>query len=158
MFGLGQAFAMIRAEGLDNIFLRHRLLAEAVRRAVAVWARGKGLDFNITAAAERSDTVTTIRMAEGRDARPLLDYCNTKCGVVLGQGLGDMSGSAVRIAHMGHVNAPMVLGTLGVVECALESLGIPHRRGGVQAAIEWLGRAVESFVRAVIVGMPQYQP
>jgi alanine-glyoxylate transaminase/serine-glyoxylate transaminase/serine-pyruvate transaminase len=143
MFGLGQAFEMIRAEGLDNIFLRHRLLAEAVRRAVAVWARGKAFELNITAPAERSDTVTTIRMADGRDARSLLGYCNTKCGVVLGQGLGDMSGTAFRIAHMGHVNAPMVLGTLGVVEFALEALGIPHRRGGVQAAIEWLGAQVK---------------
>jgi alanine-glyoxylate transaminase/serine-glyoxylate transaminase/serine-pyruvate transaminase len=143
MFGLGKAFEMIRAEGLDNIFRRHRLLAEAVRRAVAVWARGKALEFNITAAAERSDTVTTVLMAEGRDARQLRDYCNSKCGVVLGQGLGDMSGKAFRIAHMGHINAPMVLGTLGVVECALEALGLPHRKGGVQAAIDWLGAQVE---------------
>jgi len=143
MFGLGQAFDMIRAEGLDNIFLRHRLLAEAVRRAVAVWARGKAFEFNITAPAERSDTVTTIRMAERRDARRLLEYCNDKCGVVLGQGLGDMYGKAFRIAHMGHINAPMVLGTLGVVECALEALGLPHRKGGVQAAVDWLGAQVK---------------
>src|SRR5207302_748609 len=68
MFGLGQAFEMIRAEGLDNIFRRHRLLAEAVRRAVAVWARGKAFELNITAPAERSDTVTTVLMAAGRDA------------------------------------------------------------------------------------------
>jgi len=143
MFGLAKAFEMIRAEGLDNIFRRHRLLAEAVRRAVAVWARGKAFDFNITAPAERSDTVTTVRMAGGRDARRLREYCNTKCGVVLGQGLGEMSGQAFRIAHMGHINAPMVLGTLGVVECALEALRIPHRKGGVQAAIDWLGAQVK---------------
>jgi len=143
MFGLAKAFDMIRAEGLDNIFRRHRLLAEAVRRAVAVWARGKAFDFNITAPAERSDTVTTVRMAGGRDARRLREYCNTKCGVVLGQGLGEMSGQAFRIAHMGHINAPMVLGTLGVVECALEALRIPHRKGGVQAAIDWLGAQVK---------------
>lgn len=143
MFGLGQAFEMIRAEGIDNVFLRHRLLAEAVRRAVAMWARGQAFDFNIGVPAERSDTVTTIRMAEARDPRPLLDYCNTKCGVVLGQGIGDLSGKSFRIAHMGHVNAPMVLGTLGVVECALEALGIPHGKGGVQAAIAWLGAEVK---------------
>ncbi len=143
MFGLGQAFEMIRAEGLDNVFRRHRLLAEAVRRAVAVWARGKALEFNVTAPAERSDTVTTIRLAGRWNARPLREYCSTKCGVVLGQGLGEMSDKAFRIAHMGHVNAPMVLGTLGVVECALEALGIPHRKGGVQAAIDWLGREVK---------------
>src|SRR5215470_12429768 len=119
MFGLGQAFDMIRAEGLDNIFRRHRLLAEAVRRAVAVWARGKAFDFNVADSEERSNTVTTIRMSESRDPRPLLAFCNTKCGVVLGQGLGELSDKAFRIAHMGHVNAPMVLGTLAVIECAL---------------------------------------
>jgi alanine-glyoxylate transaminase / serine-glyoxylate transaminase / serine-pyruvate transaminase len=143
MFGLDQAFEMIRAEGLDNIFRRHRLLGEAVRRAVAVWARGKAFDFNIADPAERSDTVTTIRMDEGRDPRPLLAYCNTKCGVVLGQGLGELSDKAFRIAHMGHVNAPMVLGTLGVIECGLQALRIPHRKGGVEAAIAWLGAQVE---------------
>jgi alanine-glyoxylate transaminase / serine-glyoxylate transaminase / serine-pyruvate transaminase len=141
MFALGQAFTMIRAEGLDNIFRRHRLLAEAVRRAVAVWARAKALDLNVTAPAERSDTVTTVRLA-GR-ARALRKYCDTKCGVVLGQGLGEMSDQAFRIAHMGHVNAPMVLGILGVVETALAALDIPHRKGGVQAAIDWLGAEVK---------------
>jgi alanine-glyoxylate transaminase / serine-glyoxylate transaminase / serine-pyruvate transaminase len=143
MFGLGQAFDMIRAEGLDNIFRRHRLLAEAVRRAVAVWARGKAFDFNVADSEERSDTVTTIRMSESRDPRPLLAFCNTKCGVVLGQGLGELSDKAFRIAHMGHVNAPMVLGTLGVIECALQALDIPHRKGGVDAAMAWLAAEVK---------------
>jgi len=144
MFALERAFEIIRAEGLDEIFRRHRILAEAVRRAVAVWARGKALDFNIAAPAERSDTVTTIRMSEGRDARALRVYCNTKCGVVLGQGLGELSDQAFRIAHMGHVNAPMVLGTLGVVECALQALDIPHRKGGLEAAISWIAEQVEA--------------
>jgi len=81
---------------------------------------------------------------EGDSAQPLIDYCREKCGVVLGIGLGPLGGKAFRIAHMGHVNAPMVLGTLGVVECALEALGVPHRKGGVQAAIQWLGAQVKA--------------
>ena len=144
MFGLARAFEMIRAEGLDNIFRRHRLLAEAARRAVSVWARGKAIEINVVAPAERSDTITMVRMAGGRRAGPLLDYCSTKCGVVLGQGLGEWRDKAFRIAHMGHVNAPMVLGTLGVIECALDALDIPHRKGGVQAAIDWLGQEVKA--------------
>src|ERR1700730_5831453 len=143
MFALRQALDMLRAEGLDNVFRRHRLLAEAVRRAVAVWSRGKAFDFNIAKPGERSDTVTTVVMAEGRDPLPLLAYCNAKCGVVLGQGIGPMSGRSFRIAHMGHINATMVLGTLAVVEVGLDALGIPHRKGGVQAAIDWLGTSVE---------------
>jgi alanine-glyoxylate transaminase/serine-glyoxylate transaminase/serine-pyruvate transaminase len=64
--------------------------------------------------------------------------------VVLGSGIGALSGKAFRIAHMGHVNAPMVLGTLGVVEVALAALDIPHGKGGVQAAIDWLGERVRA--------------
>jgi alanine-glyoxylate transaminase/serine-glyoxylate transaminase/serine-pyruvate transaminase len=140
LFALRQALDMIKAEGLDNVFRRHALLAEAARRAVAVWARGKAFDLNIERPDERSDTVTTIAMKDGRDPRPLLAFCKEQCGVVLGQGIGDLSGRSFRIAHMGHVNAPMVLGTLGVVETALGALDIPHRKGGVQAAVDWLGK------------------
>ena len=142
MFGLRQALDMVFEEGLDNVFLRHRLLAEAVRRAVAVWKQGKTLEFNIAEPGERSDAVTTVLMADGCDPGVLLDYCNAKCGVVLGAGFGKMKGKAFRVAHMGHINAPMVLGTLGVIEMGLNALGIPHGKGGVQAAIEWLSESV----------------
>ena len=81
-------------------------------------------------------------MGKGHDPRALLDYCDGKCGVVLGIGIGELTGKAFRVAHMGHVNAPMVLGTLSAVEVGLAALGIPHGRGGVQAAIDWLGEAV----------------
>jgi alanine-glyoxylate transaminase / serine-glyoxylate transaminase / serine-pyruvate transaminase len=133
---------MLFEEGLDNVFLRHRLLAEAVRRAVATWAEGQALAFNIAEAEERADTVTTVVMNGRADPRRLVDYCNNKCGVVLGVGLGELSGKAFRIAHMGHVNAPMILGTLGAVDVALRALRIPHGEGGTQAAIEWLGANV----------------
>jgi alanine-glyoxylate transaminase/serine-glyoxylate transaminase/serine-pyruvate transaminase len=144
MFGLRRALDMLFAEGLDNAFRRHRLLAEAVRRAVDVWSQGQAIGFNIIEPSERSDTVTTVLMGDGRDPRPLVAYCNEKCGVVLGIGIGDLSGKAFRIAHMGHVNAPMVLGTLGVIEVGLRALGIPHGSGGAQAAIDWLGEQVEA--------------
>ena len=61
---------------------------------------------------------------------------------MLGSGIGALSGKAIRIAHMGHVNAPMVLGSLGVIELALVALGIPYGPGGVQSAINYLGREV----------------
>jgi alanine-glyoxylate transaminase/serine-glyoxylate transaminase/serine-pyruvate transaminase len=84
----------------------------------------------------------TCIVTPGRDPRPLLTYCREKCGVVLGVGIGELSGKGFRIAHMGHVNAPMVIGTLGAVEMGLAALGIPHGPGGVQAAVEYLGREV----------------
>src|SRR3954469_19173594 len=142
LFALRQAIDMLYDEKLENVFLRHRLLAEAVRRAVAVWAEGQVLGFNIAEAGERSDTVTTVVMAGGHQPAALQRYCKEKCGVVLGMGIGDLQGKAFRIAHMGHVNAPMILGTLGVVEVGLNALGIPHGKGGVEAAIEWLGESV----------------
>jgi alanine-glyoxylate transaminase / serine-glyoxylate transaminase / serine-pyruvate transaminase len=142
LFALRQAVDMLFAEKLENVFLRHRLLAEAVRRAVAVWAEGQVLGFNIAEASERSNTVTTVMMADSHDPDALHRYCKEKCGVVLGVGIGELQGQAFRIAHMGHVNAPMILGTLGVIEVGLQALGIPHGAGGVEAAIDWLGESV----------------
>jgi alanine-glyoxylate transaminase/serine-glyoxylate transaminase/serine-pyruvate transaminase len=143
IFALRRALDLLFEEGLDNVFLRHRLLAEAVRRAVLIWQQGNAIQFNVAETGERSDTVTTVCLADDCDPRFLQDYCNTKCGVVLGRGLGKLNGKAFRIAHMGHVNAPMVLGTLGVIEMGLGALRIPHGRGGVEAAIAWLSESVK---------------
>jgi alanine-glyoxylate transaminase/serine-glyoxylate transaminase/serine-pyruvate transaminase len=143
LFALRQAIDLLFAEGLENAFERHRLLAEAVRRTVGVWSEGQAFTFNIAAPAERANSVTTILWQGSGGPQPLIDYCRAKCGVVLGVGIGALSGKAFRIAHMGHVNAPMVLGTLGAVEVGLSALGLPHGRGGVQAAIDWLGRSVK---------------
>ena len=107
LFALRKAIDMLHVEGLENAFLRHRLLGEAVRRAVAVWGEGQVIGFNIAEANERSNTVTTVTM-NGFDPAALQRYCKEKCGVVLGTGIGDLSGQAFRIAHMGHVNAPMI--------------------------------------------------
>ena len=139
LFALRKAIDMIHEEGLENVFLRHRLLGEAVRAAVSVWAEGQVVTFNISEASERSNTVTTVLVGDGYRAADLQRYCKEKCGVVLGTGIGELTGQAFRIAHMGHVNAPMILGTLGVIEVALQALGIPHGRGGVDAAVGWLG-------------------
>src|SRR5438270_204003 len=144
LFALRQAIDMLFEEQLENVFQRHRLLGEAVRRAVAVWAEGQVLGFNVAEAEERSNTVTTVMMGNGFDPMALHNYCKEKCGVVLGVGIGELSGQAFRIAHMGHVNAPMILGTLGVIEVGLNALEIPHGKGGTEAAIEWLGESVSA--------------
>jgi alanine-glyoxylate transaminase/serine-glyoxylate transaminase/serine-pyruvate transaminase len=141
LFALRKALDMLLAEGLENASRRHTLLADATRAAVSKWVEGQVLAFNIINPAERANSITNI-LVQGRDPQPLLDYCRDKCGVVLGVGLGQLTGKAFRIAHMGHVNAPMVLGTLGTVEMGLQALKIPHGSGGVQAAIDYLGREV----------------
>ena len=138
LFALRSAIDMLFAESLASAFHRHRLLAEAVRCAVEAWSKGGALSFNIDAPSERSDTVTTVVMQNAGDPAALQRYCNEKCGVILGTGIGDLMGRAFRIAHMGHVNAPMILGTLGAIEMALRALAIPHGPGGVGAAIAFL--------------------
>jgi alanine-glyoxylate transaminase/serine-glyoxylate transaminase/serine-pyruvate transaminase len=143
LFALRKAIDMLKEEGLPAAIRRHELLAEATRSAVAKWAEGQVLTFNITHPTERANSITCVLM-QGRDPQPLLDYARQKCGVILGVGLGDLDGKAFRIAHMGHTNAPMVLGTLGAVEMGLKALGIPHGTGGVQAAVDYLGRAVRA--------------
>ena len=144
LFALRQAVDMLFAEGLENVFNRHRLLGEAVRRAVGVWTEGQVLGFNIAEANERSNTVTTVTVSGGHDPMKLQNYCKDKCGVVLGTGIGDLQGQAFRIAHMGHINAAMILGTLGVVEVGLNALKMPHGKGGLEAAVSYLGESVSA--------------
>jgi len=141
LFGLRKALDMLLAEGVEAAVRRHALLAGATRAAAAKWAEGEALAFNVANPAERANSVTCL-ITPGFDPEPLLTYCRDKCGVTLGVGLGALDGKGFRIAHMGHVNAPMVLGTLGVVEMALKALRIRHGSGGVQAAVEYLGREV----------------
>ena len=141
LFGLRQALDLLFEEGMEDAFRRHHLLAEATRRAVAAWTEGQALSFNIIAPEERSDTVSVV-LTPGCDPDALRTWCRQNCGVVLGHGIGELSGKAFRIAHMGHVNAPMMLGTLGVVEMALGAMGVPHGPDGVKEAIAWLGQQV----------------
>jgi len=163
LFALRKAIDILHVEGLENAHLRHRLLAEAVRRAVGVWAEGQVLGFNIAEAGERSNTVTTVTM-NGHDPAALQRYCKEKCGVVLGTGIGDLSGQAFRIAHMGHVNAPMILGTLGVIEVGLNALnwrpvrpGLPDRPYGPRQRADDFGHAWRHRGRAECAQRPPWQ-
>ena len=141
LFALRKALDLLLAEGLDHAARRHALLAEATRQAVGRWAEGGVLAFNIAEPSERANSITNVLMP-GRDPQPRLDFCRERCGVVLGVGIGELTGKAFRIAHMGHVNAPMVFGVLGSIEMGLVALGIPHGSGGVQAAVDYLAREV----------------
>lgn len=143
LFALRKSLDILFAEGMENAFRRHALLAEATRRAVAKWSEGQVLSFNITDQKERANSVTNVLVAD-RDPQQILDYAREKCGVVLGVGLGELAGKAFRIAHMGHANAPMLFGTLGAIEMALKALKVPHGEGAVQAAIDYLASEVKA--------------
>jgi alanine-glyoxylate transaminase/serine-glyoxylate transaminase/serine-pyruvate transaminase len=141
MFGQRKAFELIFNEGLEAVWRRHAIVADMVRQAVAVWSSEGVLDFNIARPEARANSVTTVRI-NGHNPADLLDWCAHKAGVTVGISIGQLDGKAMRIAHMGHINAPMVLGTLGVLEAGLSALEIPHGRGGLSAAAEALANAL----------------
>ena len=135
LYGLRAALDMLFEEGLDNVVARHGRLAEGVRKAIEVWSRANVLEFNAINPADRCDSVTTIRVAEGYDADVLRLVCRGELDLSLGAGLGDLGGRAFRIGHLGYLNEAMVLGALATVETALTVTGIPFEAGGVDAAI-----------------------
>jgi alanine-glyoxylate transaminase / serine-glyoxylate transaminase / serine-pyruvate transaminase len=137
LFALRAALDILLGEGLEAAFRRHRLLAAATHAAVQRWSEGQVLSFNIADPTQRSASVTPV-LLNGWEPKVITDHMRMVSGVTLGSGIGALSGKALRIAHMGHVNAPMVLGTLGALEMAMQALKIPHGQGGVSAAVDYL--------------------
>jgi alanine-glyoxylate transaminase/serine-glyoxylate transaminase/serine-pyruvate transaminase len=138
LFGLHEALRMIADEGLEARWSRHVRLADAVRAAVSAWSSPGGLGLLASEPAERSHAVTTIASG-GVDPVELARICRERMGVTLGLGIGGADGTSFRIGHMGHVNAPMVLGVLGTIESALARMGAPVGGSGVAAAAAVLG-------------------
>lgn len=148
IFGLREALDMIAEEGLGAAAARHRRLADAVRAAVEVWSSAGFLSFNALNPAERSDSVTTIRVPEDFDSERIRTRARDRFGVALGAGLGALRGKVFRIGHMGNINEPYILGALAATEAALRSLGIPVGAGALDAAIAAVGDASESEIKA----------
>lgn len=146
LFAMRQAFEMILEEGLDAVIERHRILAGAVHAAVDTWCNGGAFYYNVTEPSERAPSVTVIRTAENVDPDQIRTICVEKMGVTLGLGIGDLGGKAFRIGHMGHVNAPMLLGTLGALEVGLDALGYldENSKGGITAATSYLAAELKS--------------
>ena len=141
VFALRAALDLLLEEGLDAITHRHALLAGATRAAVEVWSSRGDLRFAVSRADERSNSVTCVLTPPEASSR-IIDYCDNKLGVTIGRGIGPLTGKAIRIAHMGHVNAYNQLGTLAAIETALAALNITHGSGGVQAATAYIAKHV----------------
>ena len=142
LFAMRTAFDMLFEDGMENIFKRHSILSRAVHAAVEKWSEAGALTFNVQVAGERAPSVTTVNFQDQYNAEQFLDYCDQKLAVVLGIGIGEGEEQSFRIAHMGFVNAPMILGTLSGVEIGLKALNIPHGSGAIEAAIEIIAEAV----------------
>ena len=134
LYGLDAALDMLLEEGLDRVYARHRRLAEATRRAVAAW----GLELCCLEPAECSDSLTAVVMPEGHDADRLRRKILERFDMSLGTGLGRLTGRVFRIGHLGAFNELMLAGTLSGVEMGLELADVPHKKGGVSAALEFL--------------------
>jgi len=137
-YGLQEALRMLEEEGLDNVFARHHRLAEATRRAVRVWRQNDGPEIFAVDPGAQSDSITAVLVPEGFDADKIRQAALDKFNVSLGGGLDRLKGRVFRIGHLGDLNEPMVLGAIAAVEMALELTGVPHGRGAVQAAMEYL--------------------
>ncbi len=136
--GLNESLRLIEWEGLDQVISRHHRLAESVRRAVHAWAGNDGPQMFCTNPSRVSDSVTAVLMPEGHNAEAIRKTASERFNVSLGGGLGPLGGKVFRIGHLGDLNEPMVLGTLGVVEMSLRLNGVPHGKGGVEAAVQYL--------------------
>ncbi len=135
LFGLQESLAMLREEGLDNVFARHARLAEACRRAV----RALGLSILCKDPAEYSSTLTAVVMPDGFDSDDFIRHANTRLDMSLGMGLGAVRGKVFRIGHLGSLNELELLGGLAGVEMMLKDFGVPVRLGaGLAAAQDYL--------------------
>jgi alanine-glyoxylate transaminase/serine-glyoxylate transaminase/serine-pyruvate transaminase len=134
LYGLREAIAMLEDEGLPNVFARHDRHAEATRRAV----RGWGLEVLCANPDEFSSSLTAVVMPAGHDSDKFREAVLRHFDMSLGMGLAKLKGKIFRIGHLGDFNDLTLAGTLAGVEMGLGLAAVPHRAGGVQAALEYL--------------------
>jgi alanine-glyoxylate transaminase/serine-glyoxylate transaminase/serine-pyruvate transaminase len=144
LYGLTVGIDMLHEEGLDNVFARHDRLAEATRRAVRAW----GLEIMCKEAKYYSPTITAILLPEGHNADKFRAQALDTFNIAYGASFGPYAGKYFRIGHLGDINDGTLVGALGITEMALSLAGIPHKKGGVQAAMDYLVSAHTGSSRA----------
>jgi alanine-glyoxylate transaminase/serine-glyoxylate transaminase/serine-pyruvate transaminase len=145
LYGLRESLAMLREEGLANVFARHARHAEATRRAVRAW----GLEILCAMPEEYSNSLTAVMMPAGHDADQLRKIILEAYDMSIGTGLGRLAGKIFRIGHLGDFNDLALAGTLGGIEMGLALAGVPHKKGGVLAAFEHLTESARAPSRKV---------
>jgi alanine-glyoxylate transaminase / serine-glyoxylate transaminase / serine-pyruvate transaminase len=151
IYGLDEALRLLLEEGMDNVVARHARFANAARAAVRHWGDGAmsdarvswdsvegeidGIQILCTDPDRLSDSVTAVFVPDGHDANAMRRIALDRYNLSLGQGLGPLAGRLFRIGHLGDMNEPMMLGALATIELSLKAAGIPHKYGGVDAAI-----------------------
>jgi alanine-glyoxylate transaminase/serine-glyoxylate transaminase/serine-pyruvate transaminase len=135
-YGLDEAINMLLEEGLENVFARHQRHAEATRLAVKAW----GLEILCKNPDEYSNSLTAVLMPEGHDSDALRKVILDNFNMSLGMGLNKIKGKVFRIGHLGDFNDLMLAGTLSGVEMGLAKSGVPFKKGGVMAALDYLSK------------------
>lgn len=144
LYGLAEAVDMLNEEGLDNVFARHDRHAEATRRAVRAW----GLEILCREPKYYSSVLTAVIVPEGHNADDFRAAALKHFDISLGTGLTKLSGRVFRIGHLGDTNDLTILGALAGVEMGLQLAGVPIRKGGVQAAMDYLSEAAGGQAKA----------
>jgi alanine-glyoxylate transaminase/serine-glyoxylate transaminase/serine-pyruvate transaminase len=145
LYGLREALAMLQEEGLENVFARHARHGAATRAAARHW----GLEILCVDSRDYSNVLTAIVMPDGQDADAFRQVVLERYDMSLGTGLARLKGRVFRIGHLGHFNDLMLMGTLSGIEMGLHDAGVPHKAGGVLAAMDVLtGRKSESAALA----------
>ncbi|NCX54874.1 MAG: aminotransferase class V-fold PLP-dependent enzyme [Rhodobacterales bacterium] len=134
LYGLKEAIAMLKEEGLDNVFSRHKRHAEATRLAVQTW----GLEVLCEEKKDFSNTLTAVLLPDGYNADEFRSVVLDNFNMSLGNGLSRLAGKVFRIGHLGDFNDLMLVATLGGIEMGLSKSSIPHQVGGTQAAMQFL--------------------
>jgi alanine-glyoxylate transaminase/serine-glyoxylate transaminase/serine-pyruvate transaminase len=143
LYGLDTAIDMLEEEGLDNVFARHDRHAEATRRAVRAW----GLEILCAVPEHYSSSLTAVLMPEGVNADEFRATVLDAFDMSLGTGLTKLAGKVFRIGHLGDTNDLTILGALAGVEMGLSLAGVPHRKGGTQAAMDFLAGQAKGVAR-----------
>ncbi|MHB9097946.1 MAG: pyridoxal-phosphate-dependent aminotransferase family protein [Syntrophales bacterium] len=134
LYGLRESLRLLAAEGLENVFARHKRHGEATRRAVRIW----GLEILCLNPEEYSPVLTTVVMPGDKGADSYRAVVLDKFNMSLGSGLGILKDRVFRIGHLGDLNDVTLIGTLGGVEMGFALAGVPYKQGGVMAAMDYL--------------------
>ncbi|MDN3921272.1 pyridoxal-phosphate-dependent aminotransferase family protein [Roseateles violae] len=136
LYGLHESLAMLKEEGLPQVFARHQRWAGGVRAAVTAW----GLPIQCADPAVYSPVLTGVITPPGVDADALRQLIHQRFDLSLGTGLGKLKGRMFRIGHLGDSNDLTLLATLAGCEMGLKLAGVALAGSGVQAAMDFFGK------------------
>jgi aspartate aminotransferase-like enzyme len=132
--GADASLAMIREEGMEQVWRRHERLAGALRRGVAA------LGLTLFSSSP-SNSVTAIRLPAGVEWKALAAALRRESGVTFAGGQGEQAGRIFRIGHLGYVDEPDILTAVAAMERALGACGVDFESGaGLRAAVAELSR------------------